>query len=718
MSGTIRLRLALMSGVVPVVAAAMGLAAPAGDAAQYDTTLVSRATGTTGVPSNGASTSAAMAHGGRAVTFTTQSNLDTEDNDVANDVYRRELATATTTLVSRATGASGAKGNSDSREQSSSDDGRYIAFSSTATNLVPADTDPGRDVYIRDLRTFTTTLVSRGSGAAGGRGNGSSGDPSVSADGQVVVFSSSATNLDPADTSSGQDIYVHDLRTSTTRLVSRATGMAGVHANATSVDKGVSDDGRFVVFASTSTNLDPADASADNDIYVRDLQSLTTTLVSRASGIAGEKANASSAVPAITAHGSLVTFRSTATNLDAADSDSVDDVYVRDLQANTTRLVSRATGIAGAKGNGQTTLDSVSADGRYAIFDSTSSNLDPDDSDTALDVFVRDLQTNTTTLVSRATGAGGAKANAAARAGSLSGDGRYVAFKSSATNLDPADGNSQMDIFVRDLLGPPPPPPAVPADRDGDGVPDDTDNCPGTTNAGQRDADRDGIGDACENNEASPGPVFARTAVLRVDVGKVFVDTPGGGGFRRLRGAELLPFGTVVDARTGRMTLISAAPGPSRGKRKIVLAGGLFSIEQTKKAIYTDILMHIPDTTPRCPGASARSVVQAAKVAPQRPGLSADGTAGNRVRSRNSRSAPRGGRRRRAAFSVRGAGRFGRSAADDTGAASSRAGWTTVERCDGTLTQVKGGAVHVRDRGTGELRLLTAGQSYLARARP
>src|SRR5262249_10887083 len=130
-------------------------------------------------------------------------------------------------LVSRATGIAGAKENGTSFHPSISADGRFVAFVSSASNLDPADGDTTADVFVRDLQTDTTTLVSRASGAAGAKGNSDSNSPSISADGRFVAFVSFATNLDPRDGDLGGDVFVRDLQTNTTTLVSRAGGAAG-----------------------------------------------------------------------------------------------------------------------------------------------------------------------------------------------------------------------------------------------------------------------------------------------------------------------------------------------------------------------------------------------------------------------------------------------------------------------------------------------------------
>jgi Tol biopolymer transport system component len=247
-------------------------------------------------------------------------------------------------LVSRASGASGTRGNGDSYADSVSADGRFVVFDSAATNLSPDDSDGFTDVYVRDLQTNTTTLVSRAGGVSGAKGNGNSGAPAISADGRFVAFTSDAMNLSPDDGDTTSDVYVRDLQTNTTTLVSRASGVAGAKGRL-SFAPAISADGRFVAFYSF-TRLSPDDGDAIFDAYVRDLQTNTTTLASRASGAGGAKGNGNSWRPAISADGRFVAFRSGATNLSPDDGDATEDVFVRDLQANTTTLVSRATGPA------------------------------------------------------------------------------------------------------------------------------------------------------------------------------------------------------------------------------------------------------------------------------------------------------------------------------------------------------------------------------------
>ncbi len=414
-----------------------------------------------GVKGNGAATSASFSADGRILAFmSAASNLTPDDTDARDDVFARDTQTGETVLVSRASGPKGANTNLTSESASVSADGRFVAFMSAATNIHPADPDSVADIYVRDLQTDTTILVSRASGAAGAKGNLGSDSPVIAADGRYVTFRSQSSNLDPADRDTLLDVYVRDLQAQTTTLVSRATGVAGVKGNADSINPSLSDDGRFVAWDSRATNLDPADLDNSRDVYVRDLQTGATELVSRASGALGPKgsyanANLGSSNAFLSGDGLTVAFGSNAANLDPGDTSTGADTYVRDLQTDTTTLASLASGAGGVKANGSTMPTFLSRDGRYLGMRSSASNLDPDDLSASESGYLRDLQAQTTALVSRADGASGANGNgASSMPEAITPDGRYVAMASDASNLHPdatlADG---LDVFVRDVVG-------------------------------------------------------------------------------------------------------------------------------------------------------------------------------------------------------------------------------------------------------------------------
>jgi len=357
------------------------------------------------------------------------------------------------TLVSRATGASGTKGNGYSATAelaSISADGGLVVFDSGASNLHPDDTDTTVDMFVRDLRTDQTALASRATGASGAKGNGSSRLGSMSADGRFVAFRSAASNLHTDDTDTTSDVFVRDLQTNQTVLASRATGASGAKGNGSSEPASISADGRFVAFQSPATNLHPDDTDATVDVFVRDLQTNQTVLASRATGASGAKGNGSSWPASISADGRFLAFQSQATNLHPNDTDAKDDVFVRDLQTNQTGLASRATGASGAKGNGVSNDSSMSRYGRFVAFRSEATNLHPDDTDAVSDILVRNMQTDQTVLASRA-GRAGAKGNGYSDNAAISADGRFIAFYSLATNLHPDDSDTQDDVSVSEL---------------------------------------------------------------------------------------------------------------------------------------------------------------------------------------------------------------------------------------------------------------------------
>ena len=332
-----------------------------------------------GEPS-GASSEPALNLDGRWLAFTSSaSNLVGSDGNHTTDVFVRDQQTHTIRLVSRTPG--GAAGNAASDRPSISDDGTRVAFRSSATDLVPGG-NAVPAIYVRDLTAGTTTRVSVTS--TGTAANGASDTPRISGDGRSVVFASDADNLVAGDTNHRTDVFVHDLVTGATELVSQRAndGPQG----GTSTAPAINHDGRYIAFKSTSTNLVPNDTNGGADIFLRDRVNQTIQRVSVSS--AGAQAKSGSSSPAISADGRLVAFDSPADDLIGTDRNGSTDVFVRDLAGFTTSLVSADN--RNDEGAGSSRTPAFSADGRYVVFQTTAALVDTDGNGVS-DIYVRDL---------------------------------------------------------------------------------------------------------------------------------------------------------------------------------------------------------------------------------------------------------------------------------------------------------------------------------------
>jgi Tol biopolymer transport system component len=321
---------------------------------------------------------------GRFVAFESfADSLVAGDGNGAPDVFVHDRQTGTTERVSVAAG--GGSGNGSSYFPAISADGRFVGFTSGASNLVAADTNGVTDAFVRDRQTGTTARVNLGPGGA--QANGASELSSISADGRFAAFASTASNLIAGDTNGFSDVFVRDLQIGTTERVSVSTD--GAQGNTASYSYSISGDGRFVTFYSNATSLVAGDTNGVPDAFVRDRQLGTTERVSVATN--GAQGNARSDAPRVSTDGRFVAFFSDATNLAAGDTNGSSDVFVRDLQSKTTERVSLSTG--GTEGNAASRYPAFSADGRFVTFDSSATNLVPGDTNGVNDVFVRDRAT-------------------------------------------------------------------------------------------------------------------------------------------------------------------------------------------------------------------------------------------------------------------------------------------------------------------------------------
>lgn len=330
--------------------------------------------------------------------------------------------------------------NKDSSAAAISADGRYVAFASEATNLLPGDTNNKRDIFVVDRTLGSIVRASLSTGGA--EANGACDEPSISSDGRYVAFRSSATTLVAGDANAQRDVFLRDLQTNQTTLVSVSTG--GVQANEDIYNPQISADGNYIVYESSASTLVADDTNSTTDVFLYDRQLAQTTRVSLAYD--GAQGNDSSSYPFISDDGRYVAFQSW-NSFVVGDSNNAVDVFVVDRQTGQISLVS-VTNEEG-QSNGDSGYPSLSADGRYVAFSSSATNLVSGDTNTFSDIFVRDRQAGTTERVSVTSA--GAQANDTSGGARIASAGRYVVFDSSATNLVSGDGNAKDDIFLRDL---------------------------------------------------------------------------------------------------------------------------------------------------------------------------------------------------------------------------------------------------------------------------
>lgn len=395
-----------------------------------------------GQEGNGLSRFQSSSVDGRYVAFWSEAtNLVPNDGNGQADIFVRDRITQTTFRVN--VDSSGQEANAISYTPLISANGRYVAFHSQASNLVPNDTNQWADVFVHDLVTGATSRVSVDS--SGAEANGDSFPASISADGRFIAFASEADNLVTGDTNKLADVFIHDRLTGQTERVS--VDSSGQQANKGTLYYGlVTDDGRYVAYFSESTNLVAGDTNNQMDVFVRDRQTGTTERVSVDSS--GKEGNDASYIPAISSNGRYVAFTSAATNLVTGDANGRTDVFVHDRKTHKTSRVSVDS--HGREGDFDSSYPGISADGRLVSFYSAATNLVPQDSNGKQDIFLRDRASHKTSRISMAFD--GREGDGDSLIPTLSGDGRYVSYWSSATNLVTGDTNGEIDVFVYDRL--------------------------------------------------------------------------------------------------------------------------------------------------------------------------------------------------------------------------------------------------------------------------
>ena len=431
-----RIRLMLLAATV---VAANSVGVPAALAGNHHAAIFEVGEG------NGPSWGPSASADGRYVAFVSSAtNLlggdPSNDTNGADDVFVLDRTEGTIVLASRDP-VSGLQANGASGHPSLSDDGRFVAFETEATNLVPGDANGALSDIVRvDLIDGTLALVSR-RGVSGVQGDDGSFAPSISADGGLVSFISQATNLVGNDTNRKVDAFVRNVASGTTTRVS--TDSNNKQANNATYAAVLAGGGGFVAFSSIATNLVSGDTNGDRDVFFKNLATGKTARASVRSD--GRQGNASSEIEDISANGRLIVLNSFASNLIKNDANNQGDVFVRDRVDQTTTRISK-------RGNVEADDDSfnasISADGAYIVFATRATNLlsGSDDNGSTTDVFEFDVATKALTRLTQ-DGEGGAT-DAGSYDAQITSDGSAVVFASLATDLVAGDGNGTDDVFV------------------------------------------------------------------------------------------------------------------------------------------------------------------------------------------------------------------------------------------------------------------------------
>lgn len=328
-----------------------------------------------GAAADGYSGPPAISGDGRFIVYpTAASNIVPNDTNFAFDVIRRDLLTGDSVCVSLST--TGVPAAGDSHSPAITGDGRYVAFVSGAANLVATDSNSRDDVFVADLVTGTITRI----GPQGLEADGDSSAPSISADGGIVAFVSTATNLVSGDTNNSPDVFVWRRSTGAIERVSVSSSEA--QARGASFAPAVSGNGDRIAFESVAGNLVGSDRNGARDIFLRDLSDGTTSRVS--TGPYGA-ANRESREPSLSSTGRKVAFSSSATNLVARDTNGRADVFVRDVTSRTTIRVNVAP--RGIQANAASGGGVITAAGTTVVFHSNATNLVAFDANRVMDVF-------------------------------------------------------------------------------------------------------------------------------------------------------------------------------------------------------------------------------------------------------------------------------------------------------------------------------------------
>ncbi|NJD06412.1 MAG: hypothetical protein FIA97_07920 [Methylococcaceae bacterium] len=334
--------------------------------------------GIEGTEANGASYFPSVSGDGRYVAFYSDaSNLVSDDRNGKTDIFVHDRTSGLTQRIS--VSETGVEANDHSAMPAISNDGRYVAFVSAASNLVSSDNNRKADIFVVDRRSQQIRRVSVN--AEGAETDQDSASPDISGDGRYVVFHSKATTLVGGDLNDSADIFLYDLHLG--RIERISTGVDSLATAGNSYTPKISTDGRYVSFYSDATNLVPGDTNAKADVFLRDRQESKTLRISITS--LGAEANGDSRLPAFSADARYIVFASDANNLVTSDTNGKTDIFLHDRATGDTRRLS--VNISGAEANGDSYVPSISADGHWAAYVSAADNLVANDRNGKSDVF-------------------------------------------------------------------------------------------------------------------------------------------------------------------------------------------------------------------------------------------------------------------------------------------------------------------------------------------
>lgn len=381
------------------------------------------------------------------------------------DVFLLDRVTGGVVLVSRKAGASTAGGNKPSQQPSISADGAYVAFLSTATDLVAGQVDmsSSTDLFLFERATGNVTLVSRAASAPNATANGEVTAPTVlSADGRYVAYQSRATNAvtGQLDANGFEDVFLFDRVAGTNVLVSHNASGTAAAGSQPSERPSISADGRWIAFESAASDLVAGQSGASGDfVFLYDRTTTANLLVSHAVGAPATATGfAYGSGPKVSADGAFVAYASTAPDVVAGQVDPSGnaDVFLWDRAADTTTLVSHASGAPATAANAYSSEPRPSADGRYVAFLSQAGNLVGALAPGGSQAYLFDRLSGTNVLASGVGGSPTTASGGAAHSASPSADGRYVLFSSAALDVvaGQVDTNGGEDLFLFDRLGP------------------------------------------------------------------------------------------------------------------------------------------------------------------------------------------------------------------------------------------------------------------------